>query len=381
MTFGNDASGESPIDPRDKAFSPSTVNSHQTHDFTQGPSYHSQVSSWDSVNSNTELLGADKVSHRPGQSKGILRSSGDTTSPSQFDRQVNGDVPLRTARHGVCSPRVSFVTRDDPPEPSTRGQQRSSMTSANANAPKELTFKSKAPPALNLPPLPHPLSTREIRNKSATLVVRLGFPAATTSGLFETSPVAPVQGNAKVSSFAVTPIPRIAVSTWSPESADEPNSRLPFPPISSLHTTSDSGDSGEVLHTPVRSLPQVPEQSDDEQDAAEDCLPSPRRMRARTQRTIMASIWSQESGRTLSILVNEEVQAACPHLMANTFVPDEGDTGGTIRRRTPSGPRACPKTPRQTVEGVSQCSVHIGQMSSPDNKGSTIVLAPNDNIV
>ena len=357
-TFGNDASGESPIVPREKYFSQSTISlhesSHQTYNPAQPSSNHSRDPSWTSVDSNAELLVAKKASYETTQMKvATLALNGIIPSPA-LGRPFGGDTPLRAASFGPCSPR-SFVTKGSPSEPSTQDQQRSFQPIQDTDPPrtgaKEPTFKSKAPPSLSLSPipvLPNPFSAREVVNKSSTLAARLGIPVASAcspplvSAGF--SAQKPDQADARASAVLVTSIPRIEVNTWSPKTVDESNSQLPPSPCSSLCTDSDSEYSGEMIHVGrVRPLPEVPEPSDSEQDTVDSSPPSPRRMDAQSQRMTMTSVWSQETGYTLSQPPDAEGQEAYQQLVANLLVPgvglgDKAGVGGVTDKQTPLDP-------------------------------------------
>ncbi|KAF8553980.1 hypothetical protein OG21DRAFT_1169621 [Imleria badia] len=236
-------------------------------------------------------------------------------------------------------------------------------TNAPRKGAKELTFKSKAPPALNLSHLqvlPQPFSSREVTNKSSTIAARLGIPVAAYSPsqvLAGFSAEKLDQADARASASPVTPIPRI-VNPWSAKNADESNSRPPHSPSSSICTDSDSEYSGEIMYVrKVRPLPQVPEPTGDEQDTADSCPPSPRRMRVLSQRTTMTSVWSQETGYTLSQPPNAERQEAYQQPVANLLVPgalvgDKADVGGVMGKQAPSDRPMRARSQRTTMSSV-----------------------------
>ena len=339
-------------------------NGHQMRKSTQGSSNHSRDSSWSSVDSNTELLNAEKASVRANVAR--LPSSGSTHS-LWLNRQPS-DPRLRAASETPRSPRASSVTGD------AQDQRWSSQSMADTGTPRkvgrELTFKSKAPPALNLshpavPPLLH--SAWDITNKSATLAARLGLPSAHTPS--QTAGVN--QGNAGVSVFSATPIPRIEVNHWSPDTAEQPNSQ-PSPSFT-VSLDSDSDDVGEIMH--VKPLPQLPEPVGNDQVVLEPFRASGSEwMHARTERATMVSVWSQESSRyTLPQSPDEEVQEAYRQLMGLVSRDDQANVGKTAKRQTPSGPRARPELKTTLSSQVLT--------ESPDDKQPTIVIAPNDSIV
>jgi hypothetical protein len=453
-TFGNDASGDSPIVPRLQSTIPSYKNSHRTYSPTQLSSTHSRDHSWSTVNSNTELLRAGKASYKSIQTKVAPLPLNGITSPQsnterqdfKFQSKMMVDVPLRTASLDLHSPSVSFVTGDTRHEPSTQDQQCPIQPMADTDAPtkgaKVPTFKSKAPAALNLSRIlvsPLPLHSREVSNKSATLAAQLGIPDASACNPSQTLAVSSAQkldqGNAKVSAFS--PIPRIKINVSSLENVNEPNSRS-SPSSVSTGTDSDSDYSGEIVHVRnVRPLPQVPH---DEQDIVDPCPPSPQSMRARSQRMTMTSVWSQETGYTMSQPPDAESQAyqqlvadapvpgailgdpadvggviQSRHMtmtsvwsqetgytmshpdaksqeayqLANVLVPgvmlgDQADVGGVMSRQaTSSGPRARPKL-LHAISAASKLSARFSDMmspKSPDHRPHTVVFAPNDSVV
>jgi len=453
-TFGNDASGDSPIVPRLQSTIPSYKNSHRTYSPTQLSSTHSRDHSWSTVNSNTELLRAGKASYKSIQTKVAPLPLNGITSPQsnterqdfKFQSKMMVDVPLRTASLDLHSPSVSFVTGDTRHEPSTQDQQCPIQPMADTDAPtkgaKVPTFKSKAPAALNLSRIlvsPLPLHSREVSNKSATLAAQLGIPDASACNPSQTLAVSSAQkldqGNAKFSAFS--PIPRIKINVSSLENVNEPNSRS-SPSSVSTGTDSDSDYSGEIVHVRnVRPLPQVPH---DEQDIVDPCPPSPQSMRARSQRMTMTSVWSQETGYTMSQPPDAESQAyqqlvadapvpgailgdpadvggviQSRHMtmtsvwsqetgytmshpdaksqeayqLANVLVPgvmlgDQADVGGVMSRQaTSSGPRARPKL-LHAISAASKLSARFSDMmspKSPDHRPHTVVFAPNDSVV
>ncbi|KAG6373431.1 hypothetical protein JVT61DRAFT_6582 [Boletus reticuloceps] len=359
MTFGNDASGESPVVPRNLRYTiPSHENDLQLCNPPQPSSNHSRSSSWTSVDSNSELLGSEDASYKPVQLAVVPVALSNNTPPTWLSRRVGGEAPL-PATSLDPGYRVSFLTRDTEPEHSTQNQRCSvsfqpvTDSDASRKGAKELTFRSKAPPALDLSNLPHPPSLREVTNKSPALAARLGIPSACATS--QTPAVLTVrqldQGNSNVSALRAMPIPRIEVDIWSPDHAD-----TTYPPSSpSSYTGTDCGSefSAEMIHfRRVRPLPEVPELNDTEYDITDLCLPSPSRLHARSQRTTLTSVWSQDTGYTLSQPADAEGQEACKQLAVNALVPgvmlgDRADVGGTTRRRsTPSGPRPPPRTPR-----------------------------------
>ena len=466
-TFGNDVFGESPIVPRHEFFSQSTIPtyeiSHQTYSPAQPSSNHTRDQSWSSENSNTELLGGEKALYESIQTKGGPLPLNGITSPARLSRQLGGnpgiispqgntkgqdinfqseemvDVPLRTASPDSRSPRVSFVTGDSRHEPSAQDQQWSFRPMADTDAPtkggKQPSFKSKAPAPLNLsrfPGLPVPLSSGEVSNKSTTLAARLGIPVASAYNPSQTSTVSSAQkldqGNAKVSVFPPTPIPWITINISSPENANASNSRVSVPPPSPASTGTD-GDldySGEVVHVrKVRQLPEVPEPGHNEQGIADAC---PRSMRAQSQRTTMSSVWSQETGYTMS-RPPDAVSQAYQQLVANALVPGvklgerasvggatqsqrttmssvwSQETGYTMTQppdaerqnayqqlvanalapgvmRKQSGPRGRPKM-LHAIKVASKLSARFPDMLSPKspNNMPRIVPAPNDSVV
>ena len=299
-SFGN-VSCESPIDPRSQPTIPSYEHSHRTYNPTRPASNHSRDHSWSSVNSNTELLDAEKASYESIQMKMAPSPLNGITSPQSntkrqdfdFQSEIMVDVPLGTASLDLHSPRVSFVIGDTRHEPSTQDQQCSIQPMAGTDAPtkgaKVPTFKSRAPVALDLSRisvLSLPLSSRETSNKSATLAARLGIPVASACNPSQTSAVSQVS--------AFTRIPRIEISN--PENVNESNSR-PSPSFASAGTDSDSDYSGEIVHDDkVWPLPEVHTMN----KTLTIPPPSLQSMRALSQRMTMSSVWSQESGYTTS---------------------------------------------------------------------------------
>ncbi|KAF8442397.1 hypothetical protein L210DRAFT_3536510 [Boletus edulis BED1] len=359
MTFGNDASGESPVVPPNSRY---TIPSHENDLHLCNPpqrySNHSRSSSWTSVDSNTELLGSEDASHKSVQLAVVPVALSNNTPPAWLGRRVGGEAPLPAT--SLDPYRVSFLTRDAEPEPSTQNQRSVSFhpmadsDAAPRKGAKEPTFRSKAPPALDLSNLLHPLSPWEVKNKSSALAVRPGIPVASACATSQTPAVLTVrqldQENSNVSALRAMPIPRIEVDIWSLEHAD-----AAYPPSSpSSYTGTDCGSefSAEMMHIRrVRPLPEVPELNDTEYDTTDLYPLSPSRLRARSQRTTLTSVWSQDTGYTLSQPADAEGQEACKQLAVSALVPgmmpgDRVDVGGTTRRRsTPSGPRPPPRTP------------------------------------
>jgi len=413
-TLGHDPSSESPNGPRHKFLSQSTItsyeNSHRMYNPTL-PSNHSRDPSWSTVNSITELLGAEKASHKPIQMRAAPHSLNGITSPAKLSRQLDGnpgiisaqssakkqdieiqsedfvDVPLRTASLNPRPLRTSFVTGDTRHKPSTQVQQCSFQPMADTDTPrkgaKEPPFEFKAPVELNpsrfsflsLPP-----SSRQVSNKSAILAARLGIPAASARNSSPMSAVSSAQkldqGNARVSAPPVTSIPRIEVNICNPRSSS-----------SSAWTVMDSDldCSGEITHVrKVRPLPPTPEPSAHGQVIVDPCSPISQCMRDQSQRMTVSSVWSQETGYTMSQPPDAENQEVYQQLVANALVPgvmlgDQADVGGVMSRQTTSGSRGA-----RPIKVTSKISARFSDMlnpKSPNEGPHRIAFAPDDSVV
>ncbi|KAG8213052.1 hypothetical protein J3R82DRAFT_11444 [Butyriboletus roseoflavus] len=229
-----------------------------------------------------------------------------------FQSKIIVDLPSHTARLGPYPPCVPFVTGDTQDEPSTQDEECSFRSMEDTDdlgkGAKQPTFESKAPLAVN----------------------HLRFS-----------------------------VPRPKVNTWSPEIADDSNSK-------------------------VWPLPRVPGPSNGGLNTVGFYPFAPRRLPARSCMTT-ASAWSQESGSTMGLSPDVESQKTYWPLTADMIVPrvtlgDQADVGEVIRRSTPPGPYSHPETPLRRKSARSG-SYRNFRPPSRICRTSTIVFAPNNSVV
>lgn len=351
MTFGHDASGESPVVPQPTFCSqsaiPSHASNHPTYNSAQSSSSHLGSSSWAGVYPNTALSSAERASYgsiqtnvAPPVLNGVMPSAepnryAHVVSPqiSTKRQDINSqpeiiiDSPSRTASVGPYSLRVPSLTGNTRDEPSTQDEESSFHPVTDTDDPgkgaKDSTFKSKALLGKN-----HP----------------------------------------RIS----VPLPK--VNTRSPEIADEPSSRpYSFASTMTVNTDSDSDYAGEILHVyKVRPLPRVPGQSNDEQYTIGSYHLAPRRLRGQSYLTL-STVWSQESGSTMGHSPVAESQEPYLRLAADMVIPGTmvGGQAGVrevmSRQATPPGPYSHPETrpPSRSYRNFR-----------PPSRTSTIALAP-----
>lgn len=257
-----------------------------------------------------------------------------------FQPEIIIDSSSCRANLGPCPPRVSFVTGDTRHEPLTQDERSSfqPMADTDKHGAKEPTFKSKAPPSLNL---------------------------------------------------SCLSVPQSKVDTWSLDNTDQLNSSPSSsdPPMM-LSSDSESNYSGGVMHVyKVRPLPQVPESSSDERNAVGSYPLTPRCLRGRSCMTV-TTVWSQESGHTMSQSPDGESQEAYRELIVDVVVPgvmlgDQADVEEVISRRALTPPRAHGHRPKTLLRPI-QPSARLTNTPRPNSRNSghsTIVLLPNDSVV
>lgn len=364
MTFGHDASGESPMAPhfnfRPQSAVPSHGSGHQTYNSSQTSSDHSRNSSWSSVDSSTGLTGAEKASCKSIKAKAAppglhivplaeLRRQFDSepglVSPhGNTDVKVMAGSPLYAINLSPCPPRVVCLRGDASREPWMQDEKCSLESMADAD-----TFGK--------------VTKEPFIGSRASLVSNFA--------------VVPLD----VTSKSVTLVPRPETNLCSAEDANKSNARhiscSSYATMTTLSTDCSSRYSGEVMHAyRIRPHSQFPQPNDDEEgrDAVGSFPPDLQRRSAWWRRITRASVWSQASGYDMNEFSDEESQEAYWEVIAESLDPQvmSDDEVDRVMSRRATFAR------RQTLR--IQALAESKRSNSSDTSNIKSHTAPNDTV-